>query len=195
MFAHNFVQQHFGKWFYFPWFLLAIIACSNTGPAYEIEPAQLLIDLSIMPSDWYVVSKGDPVDNIRQVDGAAIWFNGNTTQDLIVASHRVYRYRNVSRAAKEFERQITIEFNSSSVASSSPWQPPTQLPYVSPVADDFYFACHISAISGKTTCQFMGVYRNYLVIFHTHIVPNYMEYDDLKIILETIDERMSEHLK
>ncbi len=175
--------------------LLLIVSCGVTDSQSEIDPFDLLIDLSDMPADWYVVSQGDLPDNYRQQGGAEIEFNVNNPQVLYVAAHRVYEYKNERQATREFEKQLPIRFNSNSIASRTPWQPPQELPYINTVADQFYFACHEGSINGVyTICQAMGQYENYLVVFHTYVVPKYMTYADIESILLIIDARMAEYL-
>ncbi len=175
--------------------LLLLVSCTATSSQPEIDPAKLLIDLADMPADWYVVWQGEAPDNYRQQQGAYIEFNVNNPQVLYTAAHHDYQYKSERQAAKEFKRLLPIEFNSNSIASYTPWQPPQELPYTSAVANQFYFACHESSINGiRTVCQAMGQYGNYLVIFHTHVTPEYMTYADIEAILLIIDARMAEYL-
>jgi hypothetical protein len=175
--------------------LLSLTGCISAEPQPSINPSELLIDLSDMPADWYALSGNEPSDNYGQEAGAEIWFNVNNPNVLHVAAHRVYEYRNERRAEREFERLLSDEFNSSSIASRTPWQTPAELPYSSLVADQYHFACHVSQINQVVTiCEALGKYKNYLVIFHTHIVSEYMTYDDLESILLTIDDTMEDYL-
>ncbi|HIE55424.1 MAG TPA: hypothetical protein EYP90_09635 [Chromatiaceae bacterium] len=175
--------------------LLLLVSCTATSSRPKIDPAKLLINLADMPADWYIVSQGDLPDNYRQQGGADIEFNVNNPQVLYVAAHRVYEYKNERQAAREFEKQLPHRFNSNSIASRTPWRPPQELPYISTVAEQFYFACHEGSINRiSTICQAMGQYENYLVIFHTHVTPEYMTYADIESILLIIDARMAEYL-
>ncbi|MCZ7670529.1 MAG: hypothetical protein M5U34_26955 [Chloroflexi bacterium] len=128
--------------------LLSTVGCDSSSAQSEIDSSQSLITLSDMPSHWYITSQGALSDDIRQQGGAGIEFNVNDPRVLYVAAHRVYQYKNARQAEREFERQLPIEFNSSSIASKTPWQVPEQLPYLSSVADRFYFACHENSING-----------------------------------------------
>lgn len=175
---------------------ILLISC-NSDSQSNIEPSDLLIDLSTMPSNWYMVSTSQepPSDYFHYESGADIWFNGNTNKDLIVAAHRVYQLKSESRAAKAFEHLLSVEFNNQSAVSVTPWKTPSELPYHSAVADRFHFACHIADMNGKSEiCEAIGQYDNYLVIFHTHITPGYMTYQDLSTILKSIDERMANYV-
>ena len=148
--------------------LVLMVACIPHQPQPGADLAKLLIDLSAMPEDWGITSTGEPPDNIRQHSGASIWFAARTP-DLRVAEHSVYRYKSERQAAKEFKRMLPAWFNSSSIASLTPWEPPAELPYISPVAEQFHLACHLNAIKQPAQiCQALGQYENYLVVFHTH---------------------------
>ena len=174
--------------------LLALMSCNSTRQA-DIVPDSLLIDLAAMPPNWYVQStSNNPIkEYFNYESGADIWFNGDTNQDLLVAAHYVYELRSENQAARIFERQLSVRFNSSSIAVDIPWHIPPELPYMSEVAEQFHFACYTSNINGLSEiCEAMGQYDKYLVIFHTHVSPNYMTYADIESILETIDAHMAE---
>jgi hypothetical protein len=109
-----------------------LVSCTSI-PHLNGEPNDLLIDLSVLPSKWYVVSSSsEPVDEyFRYESGADIWFNGKTNKDLIVAAHYVYRFSSQERAARIYKRQLPVWFDISSVVSATPRQTPAELPYVS----------------------------------------------------------------
>ena len=175
--------------------ILLVVGCTSI-PHADVKPNDLLIDLSILPSKWYTVSSSsDPPDEYFGYEsGADIWFNGKTNEDLIVAAHYVYRFSSERRAANIYERQLPVWFNSRSVASATPWHAPEELSYQSVIADQYHFACHVSDIGYTEICQAMGQYDNFLVIFHTHVTPEYMTYADIESILEAIDAHMATHL-
>jgi hypothetical protein len=138
-----------------------------------------------MPENWYISSQsGLNEDDYRQQSGARIEFTVNNPQVLHIAAHQVYEYKSERQAAREFERQLPIRFNSSSIASKTPWETPEALPYSSTVADQYYFACHEGSIKGvKTLCVAFGQFDKYLVVFNTHLTPEYMSYNDIQSIL------------
>jgi hypothetical protein len=172
--------------------LLLFVGCGNVTSQSSIAPSQLLIELSDMPENWYVSSQGDlNDDDYRQQSGARIEFTVNNSQVVHIAAHQVYEYKNERQAAKEFERQLPIRFNSSSIASKTPWRTPEAWPYSSTVADQFYFACHEASINSvKTICVAFGQFDKYLVVFNTHLALEYMSYDDIQSILQEIDALM-----
>jgi hypothetical protein len=173
--------------------LLVLMGCNSTIQP-DIALDSLLIDLSAMPPDWYIAST-----NNRAFEED---FNYERTADISLTNptylgggHAVFQFRSERQAARIFERQLRREFNSSSVASETPWQIPPELPYTSEVADQFHFACHISNINGLSEiCKMMGQYDNYLVILSIHMTPDYMTYADLEKVLEAVDKKMADAL-
>jgi hypothetical protein len=111
----------------------------------------------------------------------------------IGAGHTVYRFSARWKAAAAYSEQLPVNF-ANSAAAVTPWEAPEDLPYESAVADQFHFACHRTTLGPNTVCQAMGQYEEYLVVFHTHIAPDYMTYADLGQILIAIDERMAFYL-
>jgi len=173
--------------------LLALMGCNSTIQP-DIALDSLLIDLSVMPPDWYVASMNN---HAYEED-----FNYERTADNSFSNpgyagggQNVFQFRSERQAARIFEGQLRREFNSSSVASETPWQIPPELPYTSKVADQFHFACHISNINGLSEiCKMMGQYDKYLVILSMHMTPDYMTYADLEKILEAVDKKIADAL-
>ncbi len=165
--------------------------------AFEIE--DLLIDVSDFPPNWYVNAPPAPMPHYdgaitTQEEDIRVGFSAKSPT-LIVAGQTVYRFGAQWVAAAEYSEQLPIEFNSNSVASLTPWETPEELPYRSPVADQFHFACHTSTLGPNVVCEAMGQYEEYLVVFHTHIAEEYMTFADLEVILVAIDERMASYLE
>ena len=51
--------------------LLLVVSCTTTTSQLEVDPSELLIGLTDMPDNWYVVSQGELPDNYRQQGGAS----------------------------------------------------------------------------------------------------------------------------
>jgi hypothetical protein len=179
--------------------LLTIAACSQPvppAPERGFSVDALLIDERDFPARW---SDQGPAGPTPSVDGA-IFASESIQQrftadaaDLFSALHEVYRFRSSYRAKKEYQKQLPILYNSRSIAVLTPWEPPTELPYQSSVADESHFACSRSGITGFWDCMFMGQYEEYLVVFSTR-VGDHMGYADLERLLRAIDERMRTYL-
>jgi hypothetical protein len=181
--------------------LSLVASCSGRAPERSFKTRDLMIDLSVFPSDWQVtVLPGPTWERYGQIASCKTEFVASE-DPLIGAIHTVFRYKSERAAAARFDRMEPSWFNSSSIASATPWRTPGQLPYESPIADKSRFACHDSDVGGRATiCQFMAQYDEYLVIFHTVMTPgdmqpqSYMTFADLERILKAIDELMLLHL-
>jgi hypothetical protein len=144
---------------------------------------------------WGITSQGDPPERGRQQSGAFVQFAARTSE-LYVAAHTVYQYKNEQEAAKDFKRMLPSEFNSNSITSLTSWQPPPELVYASPVADQFLFACHESKVKQtRRICKALGQYANYVVLFHVHMFEECMTFKELEAVLISIDERIVEQLE
>jgi hypothetical protein len=165
--------------------------------AFEIE--DLLVDVSDFPANWYVNAPPAPMPHCdgaitTQKEDIHIGFRAKSPTH-IAAGQTVYRFGARWLAAAEYSDRLPIEFNSNSVASLTPWETPPELPYRSPVADQFHFACHVNAVlTPQTVCAAMGQYEEYLLISHSIMDPEYMTFADLERILVAIDERMALYL-
>ncbi len=176
--------------------------CGPRSSAPRFSPQDVLVDLSVFPAGWFVAIPPGPVrERLGQVEGARVQFLADDPR-LIGARHLVLRYQGEWVAAWRYEQLQRSWFNSNSILSVTPWRVPGQLPYRSPVADKSRFACHESDVAGLATiCEFMGLYGEYVVIFHTVMTPedmqprSYMTFQDLARILRAIDEKMAVHLR
>ncbi len=156
----------------------------------------LVIDSSVMPTGWYVSSQLQQAPyKWGQEDSAFIQFDARA-QYGGVAQHQVYQLFDASQAKGDFSWRMPGEYFSSGVIGG--WHAPSELPYHSPVADQFRLACAEVAVqvpTGRITlCGAMAQYDEYLSIFNAHIIPGYMSYEDLGRILKAIDERMAHYL-
>ncbi len=181
----------------FPLFILACLVYLGTGcqpkiPTRDFTPRELLVDPSWFPSDWRVVSgPRDAIQNRRQIDGAYLALEIH--EPFLLAQHEIFRYSSKQEAHDEFTRQIPEEFFQATVIV--PWRVPNELPYASPVADQFRFACAVINLKGRTLlCDALGQYDEYISTFSIAMDLKYMTFTDLEYILKRIDERMARAL-
>lgn len=181
--------------------ILLIIGCSAGTLKRTFTTKDLLIDLSVFPTGWHVsVAPSSPSERLGQTGGSQTEFQASV-DPLVGAIHSVFRFKSKRAASDRFDRMLPSWFNSSSVFSVTPWETPPQLPYVSPTADKYRFACHDTSVGGRATiCQFLAQYNEYIVVFHTVMTPedmqpqSYMTFADLERILKAIDEQMKLYL-
>jgi hypothetical protein len=194
---------------FLPWFLLlfsVLMLCTVAGCSATPTPKvrdfridDLLIDLSIFPSGWYVDSPpSHTTDSKGQVDGRYIQFR---SEGFVARSmHTVYQYRD-SRTAAYWYREY-LPFGSAERLTS--WEVPSELPYESKVAAQFRFACaDFRQNPGDDSerlraCLAAGQYDEYVSIFSISMSPDdmaeHIPYSYLERILKAIDERMAHYL-
>ena len=176
--------------------LLAVAGCVRPAPTREFTVDELLIDQSAFPVGWYASAPPGPV---RIVDGAIIADRSIEVTfrvddpDWHTAALEIYRFSSEYRATREYRRQLSVLFNSQSIAALTPWETPAELSYESPVANQSNFACGRNGITGKRGCRFLGQYDEYLVVFGS-VVGARMDFVDLEHILQAIDERLAHYL-
>jgi hypothetical protein len=178
--------------------LLLLAGCSPipgpTGPSpTPVKLESLLVELSSFPSDWevYFSVRADPY---VAVDNIYVSFRATDGSDL--AHHAVYLYPDESSARQAW----WSESRGFSSGRLTPWETPAELPYQSPVADQFRFFCADIdggpfGVSGVyTLCLAIARYGRYLSDFSTFLSPEHMTWTDIERILQEIDRRMAERL-
>ncbi len=185
----------------------SLLSCSNLAlaltclggsyrpPAFPIE--ELLLDESVFPEGWQAGERTfDPRQRLP-AEQIALGFYINWCPDASLgAGHEVYRFFDGPRcAALGYQKQIPGWF--APTQAWGPWEVPAELPYQSPVADQFRFGCSVDQGSSVQTCEAAGQYEAYVVRFGTSIDrehPECMSFTDLERILKAIDERMAFYL-
>jgi hypothetical protein len=165
-------------------------------PAFPNE--ELLLDESVFPEGWsayegtYNPRERLPADQIGRT------YVRHDCPRSRLASHSVYRFfEGENSAIGGYQQYIPIWF--APEENWEAWAVPAELPYRSPVADEYRFNCCGPEGSGAWVCQAVGRYNEYVVRFHVHMdsepeYPQCMSYTDLEKILIAIDERMAFYL-
>jgi len=165
------------------------LAAPRATPVPHIASEQLLVDVSVFPPGWYVELPphvGD--EDIGQLDDRWVQFRWKPLGPL--AGQEVYCFAREKDAAIEYKLQMDVQFFSAERLTA--WETPMELPYVSPVADQFRLACanFRDFPSGQfTLCTAMAQYDECLSIFSTSMSSEHMAFEDLKHILVAIDNQ------
>ena len=185
----------------------SLLSCSNLAleltclggsyppPAFPIE--ELLLDESVFPEGWQAGERTfDPRQRLP-AEQIALGFYIHWCPDAsLSAGHQVYRFFDGPRcAALGYQKEIPGWF--APWEETGPWIVPAELPYQSPLADQFRFNCSTHQRGGQT-CQAVGQYEEYVIRFQTSIDrehPECMSFTDLERILIAIDERMAFYLE
>lgn len=161
-------------------------------PERDFEIEELLLDVSAFPVGWSADAEGPrapakaPLGGLKSIERTELFFyvrGGGAVEEI-------HRFQSTGDAIQEFERQLGIAFFVGKY--DTPWIIPLALPYQSPIADQFHFAC--SEQGSISMCRMIGRYEEYLVKFNTHMSPDFMTYEDLECVLQAIDERMAQYL-
>jgi len=77
---------------------------------------------------------------------------------------KVFRMNSIEEASAKFAVYRNGEFHKKEAAAeSTDFSPPKELPYVSPIADEYYFAC---GREFGLVCRMIARYENYFVFFY-----------------------------
>ncbi len=175
--------------------LIVVGACSLTPtlPPRSFAIDQLLLNVSVFPPGWMESAEGPsrpasaPLGGETSIERIRLSFY----VDYGGASEEIHRYSSKEEANRKYE--AWSEFLFAQREYQAPWAVPPELPYTNSTADRSHFACTESG--GNHSCQFLGQYEEYILIFNTFVSTDFMTYTDLKRILEAIDERMADYLK
>jgi len=162
-------------------------------PPFPIE--DLLLDESLFPEGWYADEPFDPEERLLARQVAVGLHRGECPYYGLGALHEVYRFSEGAKSATgAYPREIAYWFACEEVRGGGPWRIPTELPYQSPVADQFRFECCTYERTGSITCRAAGLYGRYIILFSVDLEPDYpvcMDFTDVERLLVTIDERMA----
>lgn len=178
-----------------------------SAPTRNFEDADLLIDETAMPINWLKAESAkkapDPGEEGEE-SGAFISFYFTNTTYFARGGETIYHYNSKWRAGQNYDRFELTYFNDASVYQTTPWQMPEGFDFASTTADKWRFACEGSnftfgpeAGSSSTHCIYLARYSEFLVFFsitteidgQTFITP-----DEIKPILEALDQKMSDYL-
>jgi len=108
------------------------------------------------------------------------------------AVHEIYRYECVNDARQEYKRQLDVLFPETQRYDE--WRPRENLHTALVFADEAYVACANRRLlngRGITDCRMLARYHEYVVRFHTEVIPPHLTFEDLGTILRSIDHKFS----
>lgn len=166
--------------------MLIVTGCALRAPQRELPIETVLLDESVFPPG----SQAGPIGPITDREGARVAVLRSIYGKKGLANHSVYCYRSIQGAAREFEYRKSVWFLPRE--NSEPWVEPSELSYRSPIADRFYLACGI--VHDIPMCKVIAQYEECVVRLNTHMFPEFMTFDRLEQVLQTMDERMARYL-
>lgn len=183
----------YARWFPTILFLFLLsVACMpcQRAPERDFTTESLLMDESIFPSGW---KNGGPVIPTADSHGAFEHLLSSVIGDRGgVAVLEIYRYECVNDARREYKRQLDVWFPDTPLYDE--WRPREELHTALVFADEAYVAC---ANRGRpleetiTNCRMLARYHEYVVRFSTQVIPSYLTFEDLAVILKSIDSKFA----
>jgi hypothetical protein len=153
----------------------------------------LIVTGEAYPSDWEAI-----------LCDTHLCQNGDATyeQFFISKAHEpgqflqeVFRYETTEAASAKYELYRKTDFHKSTFdLEGTEFAPPVELPYVSPIADEYYFAC---GREFGLVCRMVARYRNYFVYLYFDMDSGHgygLTYTEVEHILKWLDEQAAEQL-
>ncbi|HUW94652.1 MAG TPA: hypothetical protein VMW58_02605 [Anaerolineae bacterium] len=177
--------------------LIEALGIECHGPRRGFTMEDLLLDESVFLEGWTAEDPHDPDCGVPAEQLALGFFIDGCPYSLR-ARHDAYRFYGGARCA-EMGYRLKTPIWFARRDGWDPWSVPPELPYESPVADEFRFNCYVHRESGAQTCQSVGRYEEYVVRFLVHMDsepedPQCMSFTDLEQILIAIDQGMALYL-
>ena len=164
---------------------------SPTSTPMSGPPAQVfIISEEVYPSGW----KSLPCESLLcQSSGSAyeayLISEANQPGHLI---QEVYRLDTLEEASAKFAVYLKNDFKKKAAdPESTEFSPPVELPYTSPIADEYYFAC---GREFGLVCQMIARYRNYFISFYFDMDDGRgygLTYSEVERILHWLDGKVS----
>jgi len=162
-------------------------SCANSSPERTFTTTELLINLTSMPANWLVSrAPGKVEDHLSTDDSSMIGFSVEVDGVQHTAAERIYRYGSSAKAQKVYEEMVLP----AQIGTT-----PQEWKYQSSIADQSRFTCYNHEQQGLRVCKWSGRYEEYVLTFHSHLVPGYMTIDDMEKVIKAIDTQMGQYLE
>jgi len=180
---------------------LSCLGCRVTRgyPPPPFPNEELLLDGSAFPEGWSAYEGfSNPREWLPADQIGRHYVRHDCPRYSLLASHSVYRFfEGENSAIGGYQRCANSWF--APEEDWEAWAVPAELPYHSPVADEYRFNCHGPEGENAWVCQAVGRYNEYVVRLLVDMdsepeYPECMSFADLERILVAIDERMAQYL-
>ncbi len=161
----------------------ACLLWTHPAPERSVMITDLLIGLDDMPEGWNLRSGPEESTLEYNVDeGLEIVFEADSPHARTVAVHVVLRYEDLDLAARIYDEYVTpSDFGKASI--------PDGWVYRSVMVDPYHVFCYQKTLEPQNFCRWSGLYAEYIVIFHTWLIPERMTLEDFESIVTVIDRR------
>jgi len=146
----------------------------------------LLIGLSDMPKGWSVKIQPEQFREVGALDAAQIAFVSSSEEPRNGASIGIYNYATTEEAIRVFDRHYKTRVYGDIPAT---WNNPL----VS--ANQYKVGCYNREGQEPYVCTWAAQYQEFVVLFDTWIIPEYMSFEDFEKVVIAIDNRMTLYLE
>jgi len=180
----------------YPWIVLLVIpviltlcSCKTetvvTSTIRDFNTLDLLIELSDMPVGWQVKDEPQFFREIGTVEAATVSFVSNANVTRNGSFFSAFNYGSTQEASRVFNKMFVPRVLGT---------PPTE--WISPVvsAQQAEMGCYDYEGREPFVCQWTAQYEEFVVSFHTWLIPDYMSLSDLEKIVIAIDNKMKSYL-
>lgn len=155
-------------------------------PQRSCPVESLILDEKLLPEDRSV----DPIHSpaYGETDESAsrnLYYKNDVIYNLVI--RRVSKKQAIYR----FEHWVEIAFDVDE--NEGPWERPEEIDYVSPIADNYEFACGKSNID--YVCTLVATYDEYFVLFLVEVSKQGITLEKVEEMLIAMDQRMAECLQ
>jgi len=131
---------------------------------------------------------------------AAVFFRALNSDAYAISHEIVYRNRNESRAARNYQRVSEGNGCGDNQIPNhiSAWPMPEEFTFVPAAADQWCFGCAPSILTDARFCKYQARYEEFVVSFSVPLEKGgeqLVTFPEIEAIVRTIDERMAEKLR
>jgi len=183
--------EWYARWLPMILFLSWGVACMpcQRAPERDFTTESLLMDASMFPPGWENGWVSPTADSHGAFEHPSIDVIGSRGGGAV---QEIYRYECVNDAHREYKRQLDVLFPDTPLYDE--WRPREDLGASLAFADEAYVACAKRGwpLEEKITdCRMLARYHEYVVRFHTEVIPPYLTFEDLARILKSIDDKFA----
>jgi hypothetical protein len=124
--------------------ILLLVACNLPGDASALDNTSvklLVLTETALPAGWQIFPCSPPSKRCSDSEGAVTYGRVDVPGYVLQSNYRIYSVE----AAKAYYRHVfDIESNKTPAPPHTPFVPPPEVAYRSPIADDFFLGCGLT---------------------------------------------------
>lgn len=167
--------------------LLLIGGClpsRQIGRQCNAELQAKLVGEEEFPPGWNMSkSEKDRLYNSGSIDQCSVYFSVENAGSF----QEVYEYTSIGNSARGYEhlREVAFEVNQD---HDTKWDVPSNMSIEDIQADEYFVAC--SDFGDRIGCQLLARYKQFVVLFFSHMATDTMTIESFEQVIYSIDQRM-----